>query len=56
MPATGEKQLTLNINFGQMVVSISTTGLSRDELIKVGGSVSAASKADAESTWFDAAK
>lgn len=55
-PATGEKQLTLHINFGQMVVSISATGLSRDELIKVGRSVSVASKADDDSTWFDAAR
>lgn len=51
-----DKTLDLDIYFGQAVVTIITSGVSRDELIKIGRSISVASNVNDVSTWFDATK
>ncbi len=51
-----DKWMDLDIYFGQTVVTIDTLGVSRDELIKIGRSVSVASNVNDRSTWFDATK
>jgi hypothetical protein len=55
-PNKTNETLNLDIYFGQTLVIIATKGVSRDELIKIGRSVSVASNVNDPSTWFDASK
>ena len=55
-PNKTSETLNLSIYFGQTLVIIATKGVSQNELIKIGRSVSVASNVKNPSTWFDASK